>query len=149
MALWRSDEMQDEALQSDRCRAELAAACLMLTIPLPRCRPRCNDKVSVFPLAGREKQRPDSWLFFNAKSLLGGSLLGQEKYAGAEPLLLDGYAGMKKQEALIPPQGEPLLSEALQRLVQLYEATGKMDEAARWRKELAAPKARESKHAGE
>jgi TolA-binding protein len=72
--------------------------------------------------------------------MLGEALLGQKKYADAEPLLLKGYQGMKQREAKIPPQGKPRLREALERLVQLYEATGKKDEAARWRKELDEPK---------
>ncbi len=68
-------------------------------------------------------------------------LLGRKKYAEAEPLLVAGYEGMKRREATIPPQGKPRLTEALERLVQLYEATGRPDEAARWRKELEASKA--------
>ena len=43
---------------------------------------------------------------------------------------------MKKHEATIPTQGKVRLTDALERLVQLYEATGKKDEAAKWRKEL-------------
>ena len=43
----------------------------------------------------REIQIPDDWRTFNARSMLGGSLLGQKKYAEAEPLLLAGYQGMK------------------------------------------------------
>jgi eukaryotic-like serine/threonine-protein kinase len=71
--------------------------------------------------------------------------LGQQKYADAEPLLLAGYAGMKKREAKIPPQGKVRLSEAVERLVQLYEATGKKDEAAKWRQEREAIKAGQRK----
>jgi len=70
--------------------------------------------------------------------MLGGALLGQKKYADAEPLLVAGYEGMKQHEATIPPQRKDRLPEALERLVQLYEATDKPDEAARWRKELEA-----------
>jgi tetratricopeptide (TPR) repeat protein len=87
-------------------------------------------------LAIRAKARPDSWVTFNTRSMLGGALLGQEKYAEAEPLLLKGQAGMKEREKTIPRQDKERLSEAVQRLVQLYEATGKKDEAAKWRKEL-------------
>jgi tetratricopeptide (TPR) repeat protein len=89
-------------------------------------------------LAIRAKAQPDHWSTFNARSMLGGALLGQKKYANAEPLLLAGYQGMKKREAKIPPPARPRLREAAERLVQLYEATGKKDEAARWRKELSA-----------
>ena len=69
--------------------------------------------------------------------MLGGALLGQKRYAEAEPLLVSGYDGMKRLEATIPPQGRDRLTEALQRLVRLYEATNKPAEAARWRATLA------------
>jgi hypothetical protein len=87
-------------------------------------------------LAIREKKEPDDWRTFNTKSMLGAVLLGQNKYADAEPLLLAGYEGMKKQEAAIPPIGKPRLTESVERLVQLYEAKGERAEGARWRKEL-------------
>ena len=48
--------------------------------------------------------------------MLGGALLGQKKYAEAEPLLLAGYEGMKQREAKIPPEGKVRLTEALERL---------------------------------
>ena len=91
-------------------------------------------------LAIREKTQPDEWTTFTTKSMLGGALLGQKKYAEAEPLLLAGYEGMKQREAKIPPPGKVRLTEALERLVQLYEALEKKDEAAKWRKELEARK---------
>ncbi len=75
-------------------------------------------------LAIREKTQPDAWTTFNTKSLLGGALLGQKKYADAEPLLLAGYEGMKQRAKTIPPPGKARLPEAIERLVQLYEATG-------------------------
>jgi eukaryotic-like serine/threonine-protein kinase len=85
-------------------------------------------------LAIREKTQPDLWNTFTAKSMLGGALLGEKKYADAEPLLIAGYEGMKQREETIPPQGKVLLSEALDRIVQLYDAIGKPDQAAKWRK---------------
>ena len=51
---------------------------------------------------------------------------------------------MKKREATIPAQGKARLTDTLERLVQLYEATGKKDEAAKWRKELEGAKAGQS-----
>ena len=80
-------------------------------------------------LAIREKTQPDVWSTFNTKSLLGGALLGQKKYAEAEPLLLAGYEGMKQREKTIPPQAIRL-HRGPGALVQLYEATEKKDEAA-------------------
>jgi serine/threonine protein kinase/tetratricopeptide (TPR) repeat protein len=92
-------------------------------------------------LKGREKIDSDSWLTFNTKSMLGAALLGQKKYADAEPLLLKGYEGLKKRERTIPPLVRTLrLTEAIERLVQLYEATGKADEADKWRKRLPVRK---------
>jgi serine/threonine protein kinase/Flp pilus assembly protein TadD len=88
-------------------------------------------------LAIREKMMPDDWLRFHAQSLLGGALLGQQNYAEAEPLLLQGYEGMKQREAKIPlaSQGSRL-AQAAERLAQLYEATGQPDEARVWRAKL-------------
>jgi serine/threonine protein kinase len=93
----------------------------------------------------RDKEAPNAWTTFNAKSMLGGSLLGQEKYAEAEPLLLKGYEGMKAREETIPPLSRDRLTEALERLLQLYEGWGKPDEAGKWRKELTAEKERLTK----
>jgi Tfp pilus assembly protein PilF len=84
----------------------------------------------------RAEKQPDEWTTFNTQSLLGGSLAGQKKYAEAEPLLKQGYDGLKQREAKIPPQWRRVrLTEALDRLVQLYDAWGKPDQAARWRAE--------------
>ena len=57
-------------------------------------------------LAIRERDIPEDWRTFNARSMLGDSLLGQKKYAEAEPLLLSGYEGLKQREASIPPRGQ-------------------------------------------
>jgi serine/threonine protein kinase len=87
-------------------------------------------------LAIRRQKQPDAWQTFHSQSLLGGALLGRKHYAEAEPLLLQGYAGMKERAAQIPATSKIYLTEALERLVQLYDALEKTDEAAQWRKEL-------------
>jgi hypothetical protein len=87
-------------------------------------------------LAISEKNEPNDWRTFNTKSLLGGTLLDQKKYAVAEPLLLTGYEGMKLREAQIPVQRRICLTRAVERLVQIYEATNRYDQAAKWRKKL-------------
>jgi hypothetical protein len=51
-------------------------------------------------------------------------MLGQKKYADAEPLLKEGYEGMKQREKTMPAAAKVRLTEALERLVQLYDATG-------------------------
>jgi predicted Ser/Thr protein kinase len=96
-------------------------------------------------LAIRAKRAPEDWSTFNTQSLLGGALLGQQKYAAAEPLLLQGYEGMKQREAKIPAAGKVRLTEALERLVRLYEATGQKDKIDEWRKELEASQATQKK----
>jgi tetratricopeptide (TPR) repeat protein/tRNA A-37 threonylcarbamoyl transferase component Bud32 len=88
-------------------------------------------------LALREVSIPDNWSTFSSRSLLGGCLLGQKKYAEAEPLLLSGYDGMNQREAAMPQAGRLCLQEALNRLVQLYEETGRPEMAADWKKKLA------------
>jgi tetratricopeptide (TPR) repeat protein len=91
-------------------------------------------------LAIREKTQPDAWNTFSTRSTLGGSLLGQKKYAEAESLLLAGYKGMKQREEKIPPRSKSDLTEALERLVQLYDALGQKEKAAEWRKKLPVAK---------
>ena len=89
----------------------------------------------------REKKLPDNWLFFNTKSMLGSALAGQKKFDEAEPLLLAGYEGMKKREVNIPAASKAILTEALQRLVDLYTTWNKPDKTAEWQIQLDANKA--------
>jgi non-specific serine/threonine protein kinase/serine/threonine-protein kinase len=85
---------------------------------------------------GRRKKEPHSWSTFNSASQIGGALLGQKKYREAEPFLVEGYEGMKQREAFMPLPARPRLTEALERLVQLYEATNRKDRADELRKQL-------------
>jgi serine/threonine protein kinase len=87
-----------------------------------------------------QKKQADFWTTFNVQSWLGGSLLGQQKYAEAELQLVQGYEGLKQREAQIPAQWKFRLTEALERLVQLYDATGQKAKADEWRKQLEAAK---------
>jgi serine/threonine protein kinase/predicted Zn-dependent protease len=88
-------------------------------------------------LAIYEKESPDDWARFFAVSLLGASLTGQKKYAEAEPLLLEGYEGLKKRAGRIPAQNQDCLTQALRGILQLYEARDKQDQARKWRDKLA------------
>jgi serine/threonine protein kinase len=101
---------------------------------------RCGQHAAAEPLlreclAQREKLEPDDWRTFNTQSLLGGALLGQKKYAAAEPLLLKGYEGMKQREKTIPKGGETRIPEAIDRLIELYTVTDRPDEAKKWQAE--------------
>jgi len=87
-------------------------------------------------LAVREKEMPvGAWQVAVTRSALGEALASQKRYAEAEPLLVAGYEGLKVAPD-IPLRWQHLRSEGLERLVRLYEAWGKPDEAAKWRKEL-------------
>ena len=87
-------------------------------------------------LKGYENAMPDSWERYNCQSMLGGSLTGQKKYAEAEPLLLSGYGGIIARQAAIPLENRQVLSEAGERIVQLYENQEKRETAAEWRQKL-------------
>jgi serine/threonine protein kinase/tetratricopeptide (TPR) repeat protein len=84
----------------------------------------------------REVELPDTWLYFNVQSLLGGALLGQEKFSEAEPLLLSAIAGLDAHRDEIPVPGHRHIEATLTRLVKLYESTGQHGEAARWNARL-------------
>src|SRR5262249_37203514 len=84
-------------------------------------------------LAIRRKREPGQWTTFSTQSMLGGALLGQKKYDEAGPLLRKGYRGMIEREEQIPPHGRERIGEALDRLIALYAATNKPDEAKKYK----------------
>jgi tetratricopeptide (TPR) repeat protein len=96
-------------------------------------------------LAIREDRRPDEWETFHTKSMLGQSLLGLKRYADAEPFLLAGYEGIKLREAKLSKQNRSYLTDALDRVVQLYDAWGKKDKADEWRTKAEAIKKADTK----
>ncbi len=88
----------------------------------------------------RQTKEADAWTTFYTESLLGEALLGQKNHAGAEPFLLHGFDGMNEREGKIPTSARNPLTRALERLVQLYDAWDKPDEAAKWRTKLERAK---------
>ena len=70
-----------------------------------------------------------------------GALAGQKKFPEAEPLLVEGYSGMKDREAKLPPAAKTRLPKAIRRLVDHYTAWDRPEEAAKWRKELESREA--------
>jgi serine/threonine protein kinase/tetratricopeptide (TPR) repeat protein len=90
-------------------------------------------------VAVAEKKLSQSWRRPAAVSALGACLLGQKKHAEAGPLLLKGYAELRQYRERIPAGfRQARLAEAVNRLVEFYEETGKPEEAIRWRTELEA-----------
>jgi tetratricopeptide (TPR) repeat protein len=93
------------------------------------------------------RKKPDDWWIFLTMSQLGTALARQEKYAEAEPLLIEGYEGLKAREAKIPATRKPELAAAAKRIVPFYRAWGKKDKADQWRAKLA-PSAKSSSSIG-
>jgi serine/threonine protein kinase/tetratricopeptide (TPR) repeat protein len=133
------------------CREELSA----LRAHLPTDEPRLADTLARFAdilltegkfaevdpparecLAIREKKLPEDWRTYNMRSFLGRGLLGQQKYEEAQPMLLSGYEGMKQRDLKIPFGDKKRLKEAIEALVQLYEAQARSDQAAEWKRQL-------------
>jgi eukaryotic-like serine/threonine-protein kinase len=85
-----------------------------------------------------QNKQPLTWKTFHVRSLLGGVLLGQKLYAEAQPLVVEGYEGLKSRQAEIPRLfARHFVSEAGQRILALYDAWGPPEEAARWRVKLS------------
>jgi len=80
------------------------------------------------------KKQPDDWQGFRAETLLGARIAGQKKYAEAEPLLLEGYQGMVARKDKMEIGNWYHLDRAREWIVQLYQAWGKPEKAAEWKK---------------
>jgi tetratricopeptide (TPR) repeat protein len=85
-------------------------------------------------MSGTGNQDLRVWDTFDRQSLLGASLLGQGKYAEAEPLLIAGYEGLKKLSPAISVDAN--FPEAGRRLVRLYSGWEKPDKANEWIRKL-------------
>jgi len=84
-------------------------------------------------LATRQKALPEGhWLIADTMSQLGGAVAGAGKFAEAEALLLDGYAGMADNRRVLPDRKR----QAIERIIRLYEAWDKPDQASEWRRRL-------------
>jgi serine/threonine protein kinase len=98
----------------------------------------------------RKRLPRNDWFTAHNESLLGGCLLEQRQYPQAEPFLLSGYKGLlmaagmppvtdhwpiRPDEGLHESPGAPpeRIRQALERIISLYEAWGKPDQATVWR----------------
>ena len=95
-----------------------------------------NPPLEIRSLEIREKRNRDMWNLFISQGLVGGALLGQKKYAVAEPLLVSAYEGLHEYENTIPAMKKKHLRESIERLVQLYDATNRPTEATQWKEKL-------------
>jgi eukaryotic-like serine/threonine-protein kinase len=86
----------------------------------------------------RDKKEPESWRRFQTMSQLGAALAGQRKYPQAEQMLVDGFNGLLAREKQDPPRLKTEVATAGARIAPFYEAWGRPDVAAKWRKRVAA-----------
>jgi hypothetical protein len=94
-----------------------------------------------------QKKQPESPTRFLAQTLLGDVLLAQRKYTEAEPLLVQGYEGLRAREGRISPlYARFRIAEAGERVVRLYDAWGRAEKAAEWRTTLTKPTHPRPKH---
>jgi serine/threonine protein kinase/tetratricopeptide (TPR) repeat protein len=83
----------------------------------------------------RDQMIPNDWTNFETRSLLGDALREQKKYVEAEPLLLQGYEGIRRRRFhYFEFEGAKPWADAAGRLVRLYEAWGKPEQAEDWRR---------------
>ncbi|MBI1904194.1 MAG: serine/threonine protein kinase [Planctomycetia bacterium] len=115
---------------------------LMPLVQLAECRMRGEKFSEAEPplrqaLQIAEEQFKGQWPPHDIQSLLGAAMTGQRKFDEAEKLLLSGYEGLAAKESGIPPaQRQKRLTQALSRLVKLYEDWGKREAANTWRERL-------------
>jgi hypothetical protein len=82
--------------------------------------------------------QPGAVATLHALMSLGTVLMRQGKWSEAEPHLTAGYWGLHdRRESLRSFEAAPFLSGAADRLIELYTAWGKPNEAAKWRAERA------------
>jgi eukaryotic-like serine/threonine-protein kinase len=83
-----------------------------------------------------EKAAPEDWSRYDILSLLGAALLGQSRYAEAEPAIIAGCTGLLERQAEIPVPLRFCLLPAAERVVQLYDRWNKPQDAAAWKAKL-------------
>ncbi len=77
-----------------------------------------------------------TWGVHYVRALLGRALCARDEFAEAEPLLKQGYHGMKSTPTSVSvPMQERRLGEVVATLIRLYQSTGKPADVARWRQE--------------
>jgi serine/threonine protein kinase len=87
-------------------------------------------------LAIYRETQPDSLMRYDTESKLGGALTAQRKFKDAEPLALSAYKGLNAMADKLPPAFRRFELDALERLIKLYDAWDKVEEAAKWRRKL-------------
>jgi eukaryotic-like serine/threonine-protein kinase len=108
---------------------------LLLQERFAEAEPIAREAIAVY-----EKERPKDPTRFYFVSILGAVLCGQKSYDQAEPLLLQGYEGMKQQETLLLAIWKRRMGETGERVVHFYEVTNQLEKARAWRERLLEEK---------
>jgi serine/threonine-protein kinase len=82
----------------------------------------------------RKVLKPGHWLIAMTKGALGECLVSQKRFAEAESLLVESYGDIKTSQG----EKNPRTAEAIQKLINLYEAWNRSAESARYRALLPA-----------
>ena len=147
---WEKPEKAVDFLRDERGKPgndELEFAKTLYRIGVSRLRKRMWDAAeSVFRESQSiwERVRPDDLGRFEAESEVGASLIGQKKFAEAEPVLLSVYKGIEARASTIGPAHKIRMAKAAERLVELYDATGNALQSDRWRAIVKTHTARQS-----
>ncbi len=106
--------------------------CLLLEEKYPEAEAVLRESLQIY-----NQQEPTTWERFKISSRLGMALFGQKKYGEAEPLVLEGYQGVKDGKSR--SRGDRDARKAAgERIVQLYAKWGKPDLASVWKRKLSA-----------
>jgi tetratricopeptide (TPR) repeat protein len=89
-------------------------------------------------LAIREKGSQDDWTLFRAQAFMGACLAGLRRYAEAEPLLVNGYEGMRQRAERMPAKQKKWIHSTGEQIMDLYSKWSKPEQASQWRTKLAA-----------
>jgi serine/threonine protein kinase len=80
-----------------------------------------------------KKDKSDSWQRFASQSVLGEALVCTKDFSNAEPLLLNGYNGLKAHASRMPAHEKVQIRQAAERLASLYAAWNRPADAQKWR----------------
>jgi non-specific serine/threonine protein kinase/serine/threonine-protein kinase len=83
------------------------------------------------------KGRPNHWVVFHLRGLLGRAAFEQGRHTDAELDLLAGYRGLVERQATLPPALRHKPAELADLLIQLYLRRANPIEVAKWRAERA------------
>lgn len=88
-------------------------------------------------LSWRNENAPDALAIYRTQSALGESLIGLKQYVEAERLLLSANEDLQRiADTIGPDLRRAFLKKARSRLVKLFEAWEKPEEAAKWRADI-------------